>query len=130
MWFALTFLCVVGLIAFGIARALAVEEQKFAQAWAVEEQKFAQMSPEELAKYRKAQADKLAEQQKRVAEQQKRASYGTKNPQMICPHCQTKGSVRTKPVTKKTGISGGKATAALLTGGMSMLARSEERRVG
>ena len=57
-------------------------------------------------------------------------TYGTINPQMICPHCQTKGSVRTKPVTKKTGISGGKATAALLTGGVSMLATGLSRKEG
>jgi len=110
-FFALTFLCVMTLIVLGIP-------------WAVEEQnkvqnKVAQMSPEELSKYRKEQA-----------ERQKMTTYGTIKPQMICPHCQTKGSVRTKPVTKKTGISGGKATAALLTGGMSMLATGLSRKEG
>lgn len=50
------------------------------------------------------------------------AKYGAPKPQMICPHCQTKGRVLTKPVTKKKGISGAKATGALLTGGVSIIA--------
>ena len=41
---------------------------------------------------------------------------------MICPHCQVRGQVRTRSVRLKRGISGGKATAALLTGGISILA--------
>lgn len=48
--------------------------------------------------------------------------YGKRKVEMICPHCQTKGKVHTKPVTKKAGVSGGKATAAILTGGVSLLA--------
>lgn len=44
------------------------------------------------------------------------------NSKMICPHCQTKGSVKTRKVKRKKGISGGKATGALLTGGLSLLA--------
>lgn len=41
---------------------------------------------------------------------------------MVCPHCQTKGSVRTKKVKRKKGISGAKATGAILTAGFSLLA--------
>ena len=48
--------------------------------------------------------------------------WGPLNPAMICPHCQTKGKVRTKLITQKQGVSGGKATAALLTGGISLVA--------
>ncbi|HPT73063.1 MAG TPA: hypothetical protein PLE74_12375 [Candidatus Cloacimonadota bacterium] len=48
--------------------------------------------------------------------------YGKKNTMMICPHCQSKGTIRIKPIKKRTGISGGKATAAVLTGGVSVLA--------
>ena len=44
------------------------------------------------------------------------------NPMLVCPHCQTKGKVWTEQVKAKKGISGGKATAALLTGGLSLLA--------
>jgi hypothetical protein len=40
---------------------------------------------------------------------------------MVCPHCQKKGEVFTWPVSVKRGISGGKATAAILTGGISVL---------
>jgi transcription elongation factor Elf1 len=42
--------------------------------------------------------------------------------QLVCPHCQTKGSVRSTHGKVKKGISGGKATAAVLTAGVSMLA--------
>jgi hypothetical protein len=41
---------------------------------------------------------------------------------LICPHCQTRGQVTNKRVKRKTGIHGGKATAAIFTGGWSMLA--------
>lgn len=47
---------------------------------------------------------------------------------MICPHCQTKGSVSTKSITQKKGVSGGKATAAIMTGGISMLATGLSRK--
>jgi hypothetical protein len=49
--------------------------------------------------------------------------------QLICPHCQTKGSVTTRKVTQKSGISGAKATGAILTGGLSMLATGLSRKV-
>jgi hypothetical protein len=48
--------------------------------------------------------------------------------QLICPHCQTKGSVTTRKVTKKAGISGAKATGAILTGGLSILATGLSRK--
>jgi hypothetical protein len=44
------------------------------------------------------------------------------NPEMICPHCQEKGTVRTKVARHRKGIHVGKVTAALLTGGVSLLA--------
>lgn len=48
-----------------------------------------------------------------------------------CPHCNTTGFVYAKTLTVKKGISGGKATGAILTGGLSILAtglsRKEER---
>lgn len=47
---------------------------------------------------------------------------------MVCPHCQSKGTVRTKQVKQKKGISGGKATAAVLTGGLSVLATGLSRK--
>ncbi len=48
--------------------------------------------------------------------------------QMICPHCQTKGTVTTRKVRRKAGVSGGKATAALLTGGISLLGTGLSRK--
>lgn len=54
--------------------------------------------------------------------------YGHVNPQLFCPHCESKGNVRTKGVVQKVGISGGKATAAILTGGLSMLATGLSRK--
>jgi len=54
--------------------------------------------------------------------------HGRISPQVICPHCQTRGTVRTKGIKKKAGISGGKATAALLTGGFSLLATGLARK--
>lgn len=47
---------------------------------------------------------------------------------MVCPHCQAKGTVATKHVKQKKGVSGGKATAAVLTGGFSMLATGLSRK--
>jgi hypothetical protein len=53
------------------------------------------------------------------------------NPKMVCPHCQTIGSVWTEQFKVKKGISGGKATGALLTMGVSVLATglSKKQRV-
>lgn len=53
---------------------------------------------------------------------------GPINPSMVCPHCQTKGRIRTKKITKKTGVSGGKAAAAVVTGGLSVLAVGLSRK--
>lgn len=47
--------------------------------------------------------------------------FGALNPAMKCSHCETRGAIRTKRVKRAKGISGGKASAALLTGGASML---------
>lgn len=53
------------------------------------------------------------------------------NVAMVCPHCQVKGSVTVKQVKVKSGISGGKATGAVLTVGVSVLATglSKKRRM-
>jgi hypothetical protein len=47
---------------------------------------------------------------------------------IVCPHCQTKGSVITKTVKRKKGISGTKAFGAILTLGWSMLATGLSRK--
>jgi hypothetical protein len=51
-----------------------------------------------------------------------------KDRNIICPHCQAKGSVTTRMVKKKVGIHGGKATAALLTAGISLLGTGLSRK--
>ena len=56
------------------------------------------------------------------------AKHGALSEHMICPHCQTKGRVLTKPIQRKAGISGGKATGAILTGGVSLLATGLSRK--
>jgi hypothetical protein len=72
----------------------------------------------------------------RTTSEQKRAldekliikNWGTINSELICPHCQTKGKVHAKPVKIKKGVSGAKATGAILTGGLSLLATGLSRK--
>lgn len=47
---------------------------------------------------------------------------------IICPHCHVRGKVTTQTVKMKRGISGGKATAAILTVGVSLLATGLARK--
>jgi hypothetical protein len=54
--------------------------------------------------------------------------FGSANKKLVCPHCQTKGQVTTKTVFLKTGLSGGKAVAGLITGGFSLLAVGLSRK--
>jgi len=58
------------------------------------------------------------------------ATKAGRDAQIICPHCQAKGSVTTRQVKLKRGISGGKAAGALLTGGLSVLAVGLSRKEG
>ena len=55
-------------------------------------------------------------------------TYGPIRPEMVCPHCQTKGHVRTMPVRRKRGISGGKVMGGLLTAGTSLLLTGLSRK--
>lgn len=48
--------------------------------------------------------------------------------QLVCPHCQTRGKVSTQRAKVKQGVSGGKATGAVLTGGLSLLATGLSRK--
>jgi phage FluMu protein Com len=50
------------------------------------------------------------------------------NPHLKCPHCDSTGTVSSKSVKTKQGISGGKATGAVLTFGVSMLATGLSRK--
>ena len=56
------------------------------------------------------------------------ATYGPINANMTCPHCNTTGKIHTKPITQKKGVSGGKATAAVFTAGISLLATGLSRK--
>ena len=53
---------------------------------------------------------------------------GQIRPQIVCAHCQVRGGVRTIGIRKDVGISGKKATAAALTGGISVLATGLSRK--
>lgn len=56
------------------------------------------------------------------------ALYGSLNRNLICPHCNEKGKVHQNQDSKKSGISGGKATAVILTAGFSLLATGLSRK--
>jgi uncharacterized paraquat-inducible protein A len=99
-----------------------------------EDKKLAAMTPQESAHYvaqkQQAEIERAAQKQReRAAKEPARLqrAYGPLNPSLICPHCQAKGMVRTRQEDMKTGISGGKATAAVLTGGFSLLATGLSR---
>ena len=47
---------------------------------------------------------------------------------IVCPHCGVKGKVRTKHDKAKVGVSGGKATGAVLTLGFSILGTGLSRK--
>jgi predicted RNA-binding Zn-ribbon protein involved in translation (DUF1610 family) len=50
------------------------------------------------------------------------------SPRVTCPHCGVTGGVDVKRVKQKKGISGGKATAAVLTAGISILGTGLSRK--
>lgn len=45
-----------------------------------------------------------------------------------CPHCGAVGRIKTKRVKQKAGVSGAKATGAVLTAGFSVLATGLSRK--
>ena len=56
-----------------------------------------------------------------ASEKRPDVDWGLLKPEIICPHCHKKGSVLAEGVERKKGISGGKATGAVLTIGVSLL---------
>lgn len=64
----------------------------------------------------------------KIAENSANRTFGPVAPNVVCPHCGTAGSVHMKREKVKKGVSGGKATAAVLTGGASMLATGLSRK--
>jgi hypothetical protein len=65
---------------------------------------------------------------KKIEEEAAAARRQAGDAQKICPHCQVKGQVLSYPVEIKRGISGGKATGAILTGGISLLGTGLSRK--
>lgn len=59
-----------------------------------------------------------------------RGAKGTPNPKsaVICPHCQVRGKVTVTQEKVKRGISGAKATGALVTAGLSVLGTGLSRK--
>ena len=55
-------------------------------------------------------------------------AFGTLKNEFVCPHCGKQGCVYSRGVKVKSGISGGKATGALLTGGLSLLVTGLSRK--
>jgi hypothetical protein len=97
-----------------------------------EREKRAAMSPHDLQLYVENEKA-VAEIAKRAKEERRREAsdtfnYGALNSMMVCPHCNTRGQIRTKGVVNKKGVSGGKATAAIFTGGISLLATGLSRK--
>ena len=82
-----------------------------------EKEKMLRMSPETKAKYitkKRQEAESF--------------QHGPINLAIICPHCSQKGKVHTKSDSRKAGVGGGKATGAILTGGVSLLATGLSRK--
>ncbi len=86
-----------------------------------ESQRQARLTPEERAAEQAALEAKESAQIKATADIADLLAYGEVNAAMLCPHCGERGLIRTKKVLAKKGISGGKATAAVLTGGISVI---------
>jgi len=90
----------------------------------INSRRVSKMTPEERQKWDEEVNNEL-EKRKILAYELK---FGKISPEYICPHCQTKGHVRTMSVERKQGISGAKATGALLTAGVSILATGLSRK--
>jgi hypothetical protein len=106
---------VVAILAIGIA------------AWIgsmVESAKLEKMAPDEREAYLETKRKAAQAVQAKMQD----LKQGQVNAQMICPHCQSRGTVRTRRIKQKKGISGGKATARVLTAGVSMLATGLSRK--
>lgn len=57
-----------------------------------------------------------------IMDKSERPLQNSNSPHMECPHCKTVEQINTRKVDLTKGISGGKAVAGLLTGGLSILA--------
>ena len=75
-----------------------------------EQDKINNMNPEEREKYKlskKQEAEELQRRNKQEAhEKALQNAFGCTNPQLICPHCQTKGTVRAKGAERLLSTTG------------------------
>lgn len=108
MWLLIIFLVIAVVIIFSVIS---------------EKNKIAEMSPQEREKY-------VATQKEKMEALHLNNKWGEISPMMVCPHCHEKGKIRTKSVKRKRGISGSKATAAIFTAGISILATGLSRKEG
>jgi hypothetical protein len=79
------------------------------------------------------QSETKAQRENRIALQRNLElvkQWGSTSLNYICPHCQTKGKVRTMPVKRKKGVSGAKLTGAAFTLGLSIIATGLSRKEG
>jgi len=83
-------------------------------------------TPEEQAEYDKRQEEVQKQTDKQVYE----ARYGVLNDKIKCNYCENVGSVRFRRVQTKKGFSTGKATAAVLTAGISVIATGLAKKGG
>lgn len=56
--------------------------------------------------------------------------FGYLNPKLVCPHCQTRGEVRTKRIDRSVGVSGAKVAAAVLFSPLLLFFTGIGRREG
>jgi Protein of unknown function (DUF2510) len=56
------------------------------------------------------------------------STFGQINAKVECPQCHNTGAVAVTSVWQKVGVSGGKATGAVLTGGVSLVATGLSRK--
>jgi hypothetical protein len=112
----------------GVAIAKVLDYEKISPQEREKRDELAEQERVKRAKLTEQEREELVQERAKLAEQEIIDRLGTVNSAMICPHCQTKGQVRTISITQKKGVSGGKATAALMTCGVSMLAVGLSRK--
>lgn len=62
--------------------------------------------------------------------EKRNAEANTNAHNLVCPHCGAAGTVAIRLASRKRGISGGKATGAVVTGGLSLFLTGLSRREG
>ncbi len=97
---------------------------------AAEKRKRSKMAPDKLYNYIENKNRMLRDKLRESKEKEEELKWGKVSPMYICPHCQTKGFVRTISVKRKKGVSGAKVTGAFFTAGISILATGLSRKEG